>query len=52
MLVGRYHISNKRAQPPVKTNEKFITKEYKIITNGDIQKGISPFEKNIEFNNF
>lgn len=42
ILIGRYHISNKRAQPPVKINEKFITKEYKIITNGDIQKGISP----------
>ena len=45
ILIGRYHISNKRAQPPVKINEKFITKEYKIITNGDIQKGITPFEK-------
>ena len=52
ILIGRYHISNKRAQPPVKINEKFITKEYKIIINGDIQKGISPFEKKYRIKQF
>ena len=52
ILIGRYHISNKRAQPPVKINEKFITKEYKIITNGENKKEFLHLKKNIELNNF
>ena len=42
ILIGRYHLSNKKVQPPIRINEKFITKEHKIVTNSDLQKGISP----------
>ena len=40
-LIGRYYLSNKRTQPPIKINETFITKKHKVITNGDLQKGLS-----------
>ena len=40
-LIGRNYISNKRTQPPIKVNEIFITKQHKIITNGDLKKGLT-----------